>query len=83
MYFFSSYKNVAIVIVNDKCNLSLTISLRQDAHGSALEICRQRRLKSGAVNDKVKYTLSFTIILITVSKARLPRKLACSGRKGC
>ena len=42
-------------------NMSFTISLWRDVHGSAEGICRLRRRRSGAEGDKAERTLSFFI----------------------
>lgn len=44
-----------------KSNLTLTITLCEDAHGFAVGACRRMRRKSDAVNVKAYITLSFTI----------------------
>ena len=54
-------------IVNDKNILSFTIKPPADAHGFCKEICGFQPPKSGAVNAKVKRTLSFTITLRNIS----------------
>jgi hypothetical protein len=54
-------------IANDICNLSLATSLRQDAHGLVSEIYHRRRRRSGAENDKVKVTLSFTLTQLEIA----------------
>ena len=55
-----------------RCTFTSTITIREDAHGFCKEICRFQRPKSGAVNDKTKIVLSFTIHVITYNKKRLP-----------
>ena len=50
------------MIVNVRSELTLTIMLREDAHGFAREICGLRRANPAQQTDKVKITLSFAII---------------------
>lgn len=42
-------------VINVKNNLTLITTLREDAHGFAVVICRWRWRKSAAVNAKAKF----------------------------
>jgi hypothetical protein len=57
-------------IVNVRNNLTLTIVLRKDAHGFAKEICGFSRANPAQQTSKVKITLSFAIIVLSVIRAQ-------------